>query len=74
LQKSRVLSAQEVEVAERDKKLQLINAEKEGESEAIQITTLARAEKEAAQEHVSKLKNILHWQTSYVMRLMLLVS
>jgi len=45
-----VLSAQEVEVAERDKKLQLINAEKEGESEAIQITTLARAEKEAAQE------------------------
>ena len=46
----RVLSAQEVEVAERDKKLQLINAEKEGESEAIQITTLARAEKEAAQE------------------------
>tara|TARA_B110000003_G_scaffold22359_1_gene21522 strand:+ start:1133 stop:3130 length:1998 start_codon:yes stop_codon:yes gene_type:complete len=46
-----VLSAQEVEVAERDKKLQLINAEKEGESEAIQITTRARAEKEAAQEH-----------------------
>ena len=45
-----VLSAQEIEVAERDKKLQLINAEKEGESEAIQITTLARAEKEAAQE------------------------
>ena len=45
-----VLSAQEVEVAERDKKLQLINAEKEGESEAIQIITLARAEKEAAQE------------------------
>ena len=50
MQRSRVLSAQEVEVAERDKKLQLINAEKEGESEAIQITTLARAEKEAAQE------------------------
>ncbi len=45
-----VLSAQEVEIAERNKKLQLINAEKEGESEAIQITTLARAEKEAAQE------------------------
>ena len=45
-----VLSAQEVEVAERDKKLQLINAEKEGESEAIQITTLARAEKEAAEQ------------------------
>jgi uncharacterized membrane protein YqiK len=45
-----VQSAQEVEVAERQKKLQIINAEKEGESEAIQITTLARAEKEAAQE------------------------
>jgi len=45
-----VLSAQEVEIAERNKKLQLINAEKEGESEAIQITTLARAKKEAAQE------------------------
>lgn len=45
-----VLSAQEVEIAERNKKLQLISAEKEGESEAIQITTLARAEKEAAQE------------------------
>ena len=45
-----VQSAQEVEVAEREKKLQIINAEKEGESEAIQITTIARAEKEAAQE------------------------
>ena len=45
-----VQSAQDIEVAERDKKLQLINAEKEGESEAIQITTIARAEKEAAQE------------------------
>ena len=45
-----VLSAQEVEIAERNKKLQLISAEKEGESEAIQIITLARAEKEAAQE------------------------
>ena len=45
-----VQSAQEIEVAERQKKLQIINAEKEGESEAIQITTLARAEKEAAQE------------------------
>ncbi len=45
-----VLSAQEVEIAERNKKLQLISAEMEGESEAIQITTLARAEKEAAQE------------------------
>jgi uncharacterized membrane protein YqiK len=45
-----VLSAQEVEIAERNKKLQLISAEMDGESEAIQITTLARAEKEAAQE------------------------
>ena len=45
-----VKSAQEVEVAEREKRLQLISAEKEGESEAIQITIIARAEKEAAQE------------------------
>ncbi|MBT3850962.1 MAG: flotillin family protein, partial [Gammaproteobacteria bacterium] len=45
-----VLSAQEVEIAERNKKLQLISAEMDGESEAIQITPLARAEKEAAQE------------------------
>jgi uncharacterized membrane protein YqiK len=45
-----VQSAQEVEVAERQKKLQIINAEKESESEAIQITTIAIAEKEAAQE------------------------
>ena len=45
-----VQSAQEIEVAEREKKLQIINAEKEVESEAIQITTIARAEKEAAQQ------------------------
>ena len=71
-----VLSAQEVEVAERDKKLQLINAEKEGESEAIQITTLARAEKEAAQEreqaekHTS-LANKLRYEIDAAGKLML---
>ena len=73
----RVLSAQEVEVAERDKKLQLINAEKEGESEAIQITTLARAEKEAAQEreqaekHTS-LANKLRYEVDAAGKLMLI--
>ena len=72
----RVLSAQEVEVAERDKKLQLINAEKEGESEAIKITTLARAEKEAAQEreqaekHTS-LANKLRYEIDAAGKLML---
>ena len=71
-----VLSAQEVEIAERNKKLQLINAEKEGESEAIQITTLARAEKEAAQEkeqaekHTS-LANKLRYEIDAAGKLML---
>ena len=71
-----VLSAQEVEIAERNKKLQLINAEKEGESEAIQITTLARAEKEAAQEkeqaekHTS-LSNKLRYEIDAAGKLML---
>ena len=71
-----VLSAQEVEIAERNKKLQLIHAEKEGESEAIQITTLARAEKEAAQEkeqaekHTS-LANKLRYEIDAAGKLML---
>ena len=71
-----VLSAQEVEIAERNKKLQLINAEKEGESEAIQITTRARAEKEAAQEkeqaekHTS-LSNKLRYEIDAAGKLML---
>ena len=71
-----VLSAQEVEIAERNKKLQLINAEKEGESEAIQITTRARAEKEAAQEkeqaekHTS-LANKLRYEIDAAGKLML---
>ena len=71
-----VLSAQEVEIAERNKKLQLISAEKEGESEAIQITTLARAEKEAAQEkeqaekHTS-LANKLRYEIDAAGKLML---
>lgn len=71
-----VLSAQEVEVAERDKKLQLINAEKEGESEAIQITTIARAEKEAAQEReqaekYASLANKLRYEIDAAGKLML---
>jgi len=45
-----VSSARAIEVAERNKKLMLLKAKQEGESEAIQITTLARAEKEASQE------------------------
>jgi uncharacterized membrane protein YqiK len=45
-----VLSAKEVEVAERDKTLQLIGASKDGESEAIQIVTLAKAEREASEQ------------------------
>ena len=71
-----VLSAQEVEIAERNKKLQLISAEKEGESEAIQITTRARAEKEAAQEkeqaekHTS-LSNKLRYEIDAAGKLML---
>ena len=71
-----VLSAQEVEIAERNKKLQLINAEKEGESEAIQITTIARAEKEAAQEReqadkYTSLASKLRYEVDAAGRLML---
>ena len=43
-------SAREIEIAQRKKTLHLIRAEQEGESEAIHITTVARAEKEASQE------------------------
>jgi uncharacterized membrane protein YqiK len=43
-------SAREIEIAQRKKTLHLIRAEQEGESEAIQITTVAKAEKEASQE------------------------
>ena len=71
-----VQSAQDIEVAERDKKLQLINAEKEGESEAIQITTIARAEKEAAQEReqadkYTSLASKLRYEVDAAGRLML---
>ena len=71
-----VQSAQDVEVAERDKKLQIINAEKEGESEAIQITTIARAEKEAAQEReqadkYTSLASKLRYEVDAAGRLML---
>ena len=71
-----VQSAQDIEVAERDKKSQLINAEKEGESEAIQITTIARAEKEAAQEReqadkYTSLASKLRYEVDAAGRLML---
>lgn len=45
-----VSTAREVEVAQRSKQLKLIEAAREGESEAIKIITLATAEKDAAQE------------------------
>ncbi len=46
----KVASARELEVAERKKKIELIHAAQQVEREAIQLTTLARAEKEASQE------------------------
>jgi uncharacterized membrane protein YqiK len=46
----KVASARELEVAERKKKIELIRAAQQVEREAIQVTTLARAEKEASQE------------------------
>ena len=46
----RVLTSQELEIAERQKSVELIRAAQQVEREAIQLTTIARAEKEAAQE------------------------
>ena len=46
----KVASARELEVAERKKRIELIRAAQQVEREAIQVTTLARAEKEASQE------------------------
>ena len=46
----KVASARETEIAERGKKIELIRAAQQVEREAIQITTLAKAEKEASQE------------------------
>ncbi len=71
-----VFSAQEVEVAERKKKLQLIQAEQESGSEAIQITTIARAEKEASQEReqaeqYTTLANKLRYEVDAAGQLML---
>ncbi len=71
-----VSSAREVEVAERHKKLKLIHATQEGESEAIQITTLAKAEKEASQEREqaekhSSLASKLRYEVDAAGRLML---
>lgn len=71
-----VFSAQEVEVAERQKRLQLIHAEQESGSEAIQITTIARAEKEASQEReqaekFTTLANKLRYEVDAAGQLML---
>jgi uncharacterized membrane protein YqiK len=44
----KVTSARELEVAERNKAVELINAARTVEREAIQLTTLAKAEKEAS--------------------------
>lgn len=46
----KVASAREIEVAERVKKIELIRAAQQVEREAIHLTTLASAEKEASQE------------------------
>jgi uncharacterized membrane protein YqiK len=46
----KVLTAKDLEVAEREKTIELINAAKQVEREAIQVTTLAKAEKEAAED------------------------
>ncbi len=44
----KVASMRELEIAERGKQVELINAARQVEREAIQLTTLARAEKEAS--------------------------
>ena len=44
----KVSSARELEKAQRSKSVELINAAKQSEREAIQLTTLAKAEKEAS--------------------------
>lgn len=46
----KVTSARELEIAERNKAVELINAAQQVEREAIQLTTLARAEKEASED------------------------
>ena len=46
----KVISVRDLEVAERIKAVDLINASKQVEREAIQVTTLAKAEKEASQD------------------------
>jgi uncharacterized membrane protein YqiK len=46
----KVVSARNVEIAEREKSVELISASKQAEREAIQLTILAGAEKQAAQD------------------------
>jgi len=46
----KVVSARKVEIAEREKSVELISASKQAEREAIQLTILAGAEKQASQD------------------------
>lgn len=46
----KVVSARNVEIAEREKSVELISASKQAEREAIQLTILAGAEKQASQD------------------------
>ena len=46
----KVASVREMEIAEREKRVELVRAEQQVEREAVQITTIARAEKIAAEE------------------------
>ncbi len=64
-----VFTARDVEVAERGKKLRLIEAAKDGESQAFQITTIAMAEKEASE--LSSLAAKLRYEVDAAGKLML---
>ncbi len=46
----KVQSTRELEVAERAKRIELVRARQQSEREAIQLTTIAKAEREAAEE------------------------
>jgi len=54
----KVQTSKEMEIAERQKSVELIRATQQVEREAIQLTTIARAEKEAAQEREQADKHV----------------
>lgn len=64
-----VSTARETEIAERHKKLKLIDAAKEGESKAIQLITIAAAEMEASEK--SSLAAKLRYEVDAAGKLML---